>query len=506
MFDITTVIQFLRKNFKLRDFLIIFGIIALFFFTRTVNLHNFPIFSDEGIYIRWAKTAKQDPAWRFISLTDGRQPLQTWVTMVTLKAFPEDALVAGRLFAVIAGFAGLTGLFTLLFYLFGKKAAYIGAFLYIFTPYFLFYDRIALIDSAVNASCVWILFFSILLVKTLRLDVALLFGLLSGVALLSKSTAQLFIGLSLCAPIVTFRKRIQENISPLVNYVFLYGVVVTISFIIYNIQRLSPFFHYINEKNHTFILTFSEWIHNPFALFWSNIQTVPTYAFWEMGWILPFIAILGFIQLFKKNKNLTVYLLTWILVPYLVISFFNKIIFPRYLLFFASLFVIPAAYFLSQSKNKVLSFILVGFFFLSALFFDYPILFQAHKLLFPPVDRGQYVEGITAVWGADELVQMIRERSTDKPAIVLAEGDFGLVGDVLNSYLKPTDRIDVKGTWPLTLNDILKQQENLKDHHIFVVFSHTQVIPQDYPLTLIKKFTKPSGDKVLYLFEYQDGR
>src|SRR3989338_11077668 len=196
MFDVFKVFSFLKKTFSRKDVLLIIFLIGLYFLTRLINLDKFPIFSDEGIYIRWAKVAWHDASWRFISLTDGKQPLQTWGTIPFLKLFPDNALLAGRLFSVAAGFAGLTGMFILLFFLFGKRTAVMGSFIYIFTPYFLFYDRLALVDSGVNAGFIWILFFSILLVKSQRLDVALMFGLITGFSLLAKSSVRIFLALS----------------------------------------------------------------------------------------------------------------------------------------------------------------------------------------------------------------------------------------------------------------------------------------------------------------------
>src|SRR3989338_4994497 len=140
MFDIAFYIKWLRKNIRIKDYCLYIGVIFLFFLSRLINLDKFPIFTDEGIYIRWAKVAWHDANWRFISLTDGRQPLQTWATIPFLKLFPESPLLAGRLFGVFSGLGALVGLWSLLYYLFGKKASYLGSLIYIFNPYFLFYD------------------------------------------------------------------------------------------------------------------------------------------------------------------------------------------------------------------------------------------------------------------------------------------------------------------------------------------------------------------------------
>jgi predicted membrane-bound mannosyltransferase len=141
MFEYSKVIAYLRKHFTSKDLLYIAGVIILYLIIRLVNLYHFPIFSDEGIYLNWAKIAANDASWRFISLTDGKQPLQTWLTIPIFHFLPANALLAGRLMSTFSGLFALTGMFTLLFYMFNKKAAYIGALLYVITPYFIFYDR-----------------------------------------------------------------------------------------------------------------------------------------------------------------------------------------------------------------------------------------------------------------------------------------------------------------------------------------------------------------------------
>jgi hypothetical protein len=55
MFDIGTVWKWFRKTFAAQD-IVSLGILHFFYFvTRIINLDKFPIFTDEGIYIHWAK-------------------------------------------------------------------------------------------------------------------------------------------------------------------------------------------------------------------------------------------------------------------------------------------------------------------------------------------------------------------------------------------------------------------------------------------------------------------
>jgi len=501
MFDIYKVFSFLKKNFNRKDIFLGLGLVILFFLSRIILLDKLPIFSDEGIYIHWARIAWHDASWRFISLTDGRQPLQTWGTIPFLKLFPQNLLFGGRMFSVTAGFASLVGLFSLLFYLFGKKTAFLGVFLYIFTPIFLFYDRIALADSAVNTGFIWILFSSILMIKTLRLDLALFFGLTAGMAMLTKSSVRLFIMLSAFAPILIWNKKEKRIINKTVNYFILFIFVFVVAIVIYNVQRLSPFMHYIEQKNNTFVMPISEFIKSPFAVLWPNLKLIPYYVFSELGWITGLLGIVGLATLLKNNLNLGLYFSIWLFVPYFVIAGFSRVIFPRYLIFLATLLTIFSAYLLSNLKSRLIKYVLLIIFLLISSFYAYGFYFNPSAIPFPEIDKGQYVEGETAGFGAKEIMEYAREKSKEKQVVILAEGDYGLIGDVLNVFLKDNDKINIRGFWPLDEKVLFDNQKELKENLVYVVFSQRKEFPDSWPIKLIKKYDKPGNKTAYYLYE-----
>lgn len=501
MFDIFSLVKKIKKYFLLKDFLIIGVILLLFFSTRLINLDKHPIFSDEGIYIHWAKVAWHDASWRFISLTDGKQPLQTWGTIPFLKLFPDNSLLAGRFFAVLGGLISLLGIFLGLNYLFGKKTAFIGSFLYVLTPYFLFYERLALVDSWVNAGFIWIFFLIILLVKERRLDIALILGFLAGFFLLAKSSVRIFLILGLFAPILIWEKNLFNFIKNKINFLILFSISSIIAVIIYNVQRLSPFLHYVNQKNLTFVMSFEEFLKTPFQYFWNNLKLTPLYILWEMGFIIGLIGLIGLIYLIKNNKKLGFYFLIWIFLPFITIVFFTKILFPRYLIFFASILLILASYYLSNIKNKNFIYILFLFIFISIFYFNYSILFDYKNIPFPPVDRGQYIEGWPAGWGIKEIMDFAREKSKEKPVIILAEGNFGMAADVLDVFLKKDDKITIKGYWPIKKEHLEEHQKFLKDNFVYVFFSHQENLQKNWPIKLIKKIEKPGQKSAFYFFQ-----
>ncbi|GIW62796.1 MAG: hypothetical protein KatS3mg090_0622 [Patescibacteria group bacterium] len=515
MFDVFKIINFIKKQFDLKDLLIVTAILTLFFFTRLTNITALPIFGDEGIYIRWAKTAWQDANWRFISLTDGRQPLQTWLTIPFLKLFPENPLLAGRLFGVLSGLIALIGIFLCLFYIFNKRTAYLGTLLYIITPYFLFYDRMALADSMVNAGFIWLFFCSILIWKTLRIDTSLLFGLTAGFFMLAKSSMRLAIINSITAPVLSlalFKKNKSKYFNKIINYYILIVISSILALIIYNIQRLSPFFHFVSQKNLTFVMSFEEFKTQPFAYFFSNIKLIPNYIFSETTIFFGIIAILGFLKMFLNNKeNIALYTIFWIIIPLSAIAFFAKVLFPRYLLFTGGLLLIPTSFYLNDlfAKNKsklrlYFKLTVVLIFMFQTIKFDYAIIYDQINIPFPKVDKGQYIQGTTAGWGLKEILEYARQKSQEKNVIILAEGDFGVVGDQLEALKTVKDRkIHIKGYWPLNKEALIANQENLKDNYILIVLAHTQDIPQDWPVKLIKEYPKPISGQKITLLELQ---
>ncbi|KKQ01965.1 MAG: hypothetical protein US11_C0002G0024 [Candidatus Roizmanbacteria bacterium GW2011_GWA2_36_23] len=501
MFDIFRLLDFLKKQITKKDLVILALLLSLFLFTRLVNIEKLPIFTDEGIYIQWAKTAWHDASWRFISLTDGRQPLQTWLTIPLLKIFPNNALLAGRIFGVISGFFAVNGLLMLLWYLFGKKTAFFGVFFFLITPYFTLYDRMALMDSGINAAFIWILFFSILLVRTIRLDIAIIFGLISGLSLLAKSSVQLFLGLAAGAPILVYQKPLRKFFRHLINYFLLYAILIFLAFAIYNIQRLSPFMHFIDQKNSTFILTFDELIKNPLGSFQFNIWSMAYYVLYETGIVVSLSGFIGLFLLLKKDKRLALYLLAWLFISYISISFVAKVLYPRYITFFATLTIIGAAYLLVLLKNKKIYAFYIGLIVISVIYQNYTILFDYKNIPLPEIDRGQYIVGGSSGYGIKEIIEYSRKQTEQKPVTILAEGNFGMAGDVLNVFINKNDNIFVKSYWPLESKNLYENLPELKTRKVFVVYVYKKELPPELPLKLIKKFEKPEGKSAIHFFE-----
>jgi hypothetical protein len=198
---------------------------------------------------------------------------------------------------------------------------------------------------------------------------------------------------------------------------------------------------------------------------------------------------------------MALYLLVWFAIPYLAIALISRVLFPRYVLFLANSTLIFAAYFLSKlekQKQIVAAVVLI----VSFLYGTFAVLFSPVQLPFPEIDRGQYVEGITAGWGVTDIINFARQKSIEKPVVLLGEGDFGVIGNMLDASLKQSDeRISVKGIWPLDKKDLIENQSLLKDHYVYIVFSHRQEFPADWPMKFVRQYEKPGGKNPINVYE-----
>lgn len=487
MFDIFEIYRTLKAKLNTRDFVICVSLFCLYCFTRLLYIMRLPIFIDEGFYVGWAKLAALGPQYSFISLTDGRQPLQIWLITFVLKFLPQQPLYAGRLVSAITGMIALVGTMLLCYYLFGKRAAFIAGLLYIGTPFFLFYDRIALADSAVNAAFIWIIFLSIVMVRSQRLDIAILLGLVMGGSLLLKSTTQLFLLVSPLALTLVAKVQRARQIKQAISTVVLFILAIAISVALYSVLLLSPLFTQIATINTLYVVSFSELVQHPFRLFFQNLPDFLVTIIWESGIVLALYAVFGTVSLVKRRPILAMVLLTWFCFLLGTMAMIAKSWFPRYLIFFCSLLLIFATYFLSQLKPKVGAYGL-GFFCMISIIFSYGIVVDYPHLLFSANERTQYIEGPTSGFGTSQILDYAVSQSHNRPVVIITEGDNGTLGYLFAAQVAEEAPILIKGSWPLTEKFLRDHQRFSKEADMYVVVEYKRQIPKKWPLKFVKDY------------------
>lgn len=455
----------LVKKYKI-EILAGLGIILLYFILRVVNLTGVPIFADEAIYIRWAQVMRAEPTLRFLPLSDGKQPLFMWAIIPFFKIF-SDPLVAGRMVSVVAGFGTLVGIF-LLTQLLTRKIwiSFIAALIYAVSPFAVFFDRMALVDSMLAMFGVWTLFFGVAATKKLRLDFAMLTGFALGGALLTKSPALFYSILlpttSLVSPIFSRKERLLK----IFKFIGLLLVTYVIGYAMYNILRLGPNFSSIGARNQDYVL--------PLSHLWTNPKDPFIFlAHRSLEWIwilgpaaLVLLAAMGIFVGLKIYRRETLILASWSLVPILVQAEFAKVFTARYIFFSLPPLIILASLFFSIKTKFTKPLLVLAFMALvsQALFTNWRLIVNLDQSLLPQSERAGYFEEWTAGTGTREVadfVKVYKQKNLDARIVVGTDGFFGTMPDGIQIYIEDIPGITVIGVG-ITIDQVPESLINAK--------------------------------------------
>ncbi len=505
----------IKKYWK--EILISLALVVGYFFLRLLSLQSLPIFTDEAIYVRWAQIALQDANWRFISLTDGKQPMYVWVALIFIK-FIQDPLIAGRMVSVVCGFFTLVGLWLLSYELFkNKRMAFLTALLYVVFPFAQVLDRMALYDSMVGAFAVWGLYLSILLVRHRTVTNAYTLGIIWGGGVLTKTNAFFSIAaVPLTLLLGNFERKNWKK--EIVRWILLAGFAAIISQVMYTILRLSPLYGMINTKNATFVYPVGEWIHHPLTYFSGNFHGLTSWLLQYLGISYSLLLVLG-LGVFMKEWKEKVVLFIYFLAPFIFLALFGKVIFPRFI-FFTSLMLLPIigwglnfilngiSYFL-KSKDK--QFISITQILVVILFIIYPLYTSVTFAVDPtkaPIadaDNVQYINGWNAGWGVDQSIELFKKEAQDKKIFIGTEGTFGMMPFALEMQLVDNPNIILKGYWGFdkTLPDeALVYAKQMPAYFVFYQPNHRPQLDANlYPMKLV--FKVQQGNTNYYYSVYQ---
>lgn len=499
----------LLKKYKF-DILISAIFLLVYLLTRLINITHLPIFTDEAIYIRWSQIAKQDASWRFISLTDGRQPMYVWWTMIMLK-FIKDPLFAGRLTSVATGLFSMIGMFFLTRALFKNKwIGFLSAGIYAIFPFAIVYDRMAMYDSMVAMFAIWSLYLEVILVTRVQTVYAFIAGLIVGGGLLTKSNAFFNVYL-LPFTVVLFDFSRKAREKRFFKWILLTILTIGLSYLYYSILRLSPYFGIIGEKNYTFIYSFSDWIKSPLAFFPGNFHGL---FFWMISYINWYGFLLAAVSLFVLTKfwREKLLLLIWFGAPFIALSFFGKVIYPRYILPMV-IFLIPLMALTLYASFKVIRTKFVGVLLVLLLvgvymYVDRFIIFDFAHAPIPSTDLAQYINSWPAGGGMKEIDAYLLAQSQNQKIYVGTEGTYGLMPESVEIYLANNPNVTIQGYWPISA--ILPQDlaAASKKMPTFVVFyqpcvscTNTYEPPSSWPVKLIAQYKKGIGNWYTKLYQ-----
>ncbi len=491
------------KRGWVKSLLLIGGMAALYLVTRLTNLTELPIFTDEAIYIRWSQIGSRDANWRFISLVDGKQPLFTWIMMVALRVI-ADPLVAGRLVSVLAGAITTVGIWVTARELFkSRKVALASSLVYILIPFGLMYDRMALYDSLSAALSIWSFYLSILLVRRVRLDVALLLGMSLGLGMLNKTSGFLSLYM-LPGTLLLFDWVKRDRVKRLLKWAGLALVAAVVSLLMYSVLRLSPLFAMIGQKDTVFVYSFKEWLTHPFNFLYGNLRGLFDWDIHYLTWPVFAAAILSGLSLWKWPRE-KLLLLGWWFAPFFALAAGGRVLYPRFILFMSLPLMILAgagiAWIWERLRGSVWRWVAMGILFAGSLYTDFYIITNPLYAPIPYADAGQYIDDWPSGWGISEVNAFLAEEAKKGKISVFTDGTFGLLPYAIEIYHVDNPNIKIKGLYPILELSPDEMIADAKDHPTYVVFNQQQLIPA-WPLRFISEYQKGKRkDMHLRLYE-----
>jgi 4-amino-4-deoxy-L-arabinose transferase-like glycosyltransferase len=498
----------LKNRWKV--FLIIFLIFILFCISRFFFLLDIPLFTDEAIYLRWAQIARGDFDWLLISLTDGKGPTFIWLAMLAMNVI-SDPLIAGRLVSVAAGIGSIVGLYMLSIALFKNRwVGFMSALIYTILPFTLVYDRLALYDSLVAALYIWGIYTTLQLTRKPNLLNAGVAGIVAGVGAITKSSG-LFIIYLLPVLFALLTIKSKKVISAGKKWILYAGVTVLVAYGLYNLQRVSPSFYLIAQKNEVFIYSLQDWIANPFANTVSNIRTLLE---WFVSYTtVPIIVLVLASFVVKKDKLIEkVLLCMYFIIPFLALAVFAKLIYPRYILFMTVSLIPLAGYALVMLSEKVANKFVYGVIVVLVLSIPFwasiQVLRDFEHAPIPGTDKGQLLTGWPSGVGVKESVQFFEKKAATEKIFVGTGGQFGLLPAGLELYLHDNPNIEIVGYWPITPEpqpDILQKARQMPTYFIFYQpcgsCEYEGDAPDTWPVEKIVEYKKPGENAVLSIYE-----
>ncbi len=484
--------------------LIIFILSGMYLVTRLVNLTLLPIFTDEAIYIRWSQIGAKDANWRFISLVDGKQPMFIWITMVLVRLLPTvDPLFVGRLTSALAGAGSLVGIAILSLILFGKKSiAFWALVLYLLSPFSLLYDRMALYDSLVATFSLWNLILAVVLVKTLRIDIALLLGMLLGAGMLNKTSGFLSLYL-LPLTLLLFDWGKKERWVRLVRWIALIAIAALVSQALYSVLRLSPLLHMVSQKDALFVYSFYEWIYHPLRFIEGNLRGMFDWLWQYLS--IPVVVVASWLIIRRRVSKEVLLLFLWSAVPFVALAAFGRVLYPRFILFMTIPVLVLAACGWSEImdllKRKTFAFILLTLLLLPNIYTSTRLIIDPQTASIPKADLDQYVNDWPAGGGIREVIAFLRIQAHKEKIAVFTEGTFGLLPYAIELYLVDHPNVSIRGTWPIPAIPPQEIIDSALVKSTYMILNQTQYIPIGWPLELIAEYQKGTNrEKKLRLF------
>jgi 4-amino-4-deoxy-L-arabinose transferase-like glycosyltransferase len=419
-----------------------------------------------------------------------------WLFGLTQHIFP-DPLWAGRLVSVIFGGITLSGIYATAKMLLSKQKAFIAAFFYCIIPLSVFYDRMALMESAVGCIFIWLLYTFFALLKTEQNKYTYLLGFVAGIGFFIKSTPLLFFGVLL---LFLFGIGYFDNRTKLLGAACIsIGIFVFVSLLLF----INPQFWITLPLSSRYTVSPLELLSSPSSVVKTIFQNGHTLLFLVTPIVISSILI-GLIRMYKKGGYTMLYVII-ILVSLGIETFTIRSPLPRYLAPFVVPFFLPLAAGIVCKKtfSTSLFFICAAILPLcitSVMLFA-PLTFARIAATATPSLDGVLQSGHTNGYGISEVVTFLEAERKRKNILITYAQNTGNPESAIIVYFQkkgiPTSYFDnsLVGITDPKVTCLLFPNQT-----IYFVSRNDQRVGLDTFLVLVKKFPKPEGNDFIGIY------
>jgi len=450
----SAIVDPIRAQRRFRLGLLVFS--AAYLLVRVPRLTLLPPFNDELIYLRYTQLITQGWEHLFVAYTAvGKQSLYLWLSASVWPLF-ADPLTAMRATSVACGLGALWATMLLAHKLQGERFPWLpitaGA-LYVFSPFTVFHERLALYEPLVNLISMLAVFLSLHLVLSRRGRDAMWLGLALGLGLITKYYCFFFLAYPFLAMLdawLTEKKRPTGRLLALA-----FGAVALATAVRYAVN-IKPFFLI---KTGTPSIDITEYLvgdaSGVLQRIVPNLRHVGMIYEQYLGLPLLALIVLGAVLIaVRRPAGMLAPLLAAVGATALQVLLTERMIFARYLYFTFPFLLLTALYGLftaaqwlaprvlpnirPERAHPALAGIVVAAIALAYLPTSLAIVRDPANAPLEPVDRWQHVTGWTAGYGLAEARAFMlaeAERVGETLDVFFHYDSLGIPGHYFHLYL-----------------------------------------------------------------------
>jgi 4-amino-4-deoxy-L-arabinose transferase-like glycosyltransferase len=396
----------------------------IFLITRLVNLTLLPTFIDESTFIDWGWRTVNIPGLFFFPLSFYKMPLIMWFFGIFQFLF-SDPLLAGRLVGVLTGWLAFFGLYRLAKITVDSRTAVISCLLYIFIPIFIFFDRQALMESALMAAGIWSCYFLYLYLEKPGVRLSLWLGITLGLGCLVKANGLIFVPAAFLIIFYTAWKNSRTR-----YHLLTYAILTLICILLVMSPVLFQETFWITIHNVSdFTMTMRELLGFPVLTWGKSLFAHLEIIFWYFN---PLI----FASLILSRKKIPVVAL-WTILTLIFTTLLVKHALPRYLAPYLPPLLIFAADWLSHQKNYLLPLFIAPSLLISALLvFNPPGYFRVLSRLTSYSYIDDYLTGRDTGYQAMATIKYLKDHLPSSQVYVCVAANAGNPEQAVFNYLR----------------------------------------------------------------------